>query len=176
MEAMPTPPRNPDLPRNGGLPATYWFDASDPAVQLLHAVRRFRRADQEMRRGMESDMDLNATDLEALRHVIAHERAGTTVTARELSTHLHISTASTAKLLNRLSASGHVFRTPHPEDGRSVLVSATGHAHDEVRGWLAPMHQRMLQAAHEVPEESRQAVVDFLDALAETLTPEGEED
>lgn len=121
-------------------------------------------------------MDVNATDLEALRHVIAHERAGTTVTARALSTHLHISSASTAKLLNRLSASGHVRRTPHPEDGRSVIVSATEHTHDEVRSWLAPMHQRMIQAAHEVPEESRQAVVDFLDALSETLAPEPQED
>ncbi|MGM7669774.1 MarR family winged helix-turn-helix transcriptional regulator [Microbacterium sp. A93] len=169
---MPTPPRNPTPPRIAASSTEYWFDTSDRAVQLLKAVRRFRRADQEMRRGMETDMDINATDLEALRHVIAHERAGTAVTARDLSTHLHISTASTAKLLNRLSLSGHVQRLPHPEDRRSVLVAATQHAHEEVRCWLSPMHQRMLQAARDVPEDSRQAVLDFLDALTQSLPPD----
>lgn len=163
-------------PPGSGAPSTaYWFDDSDPAVSLLQAVRRFRRADEEMRRGMETDMDVNATDLEALRHVIAHERAGTPVTARGLSGHLHISTASTAKLLNRLSESGHIRRRPHPGDRRSVIVTATEHTHEEVRGWLSPMHQRMLQAARDVPEESRQAVVEFLDSLAESLAPEPED-
>ncbi|GGO42058.1 hypothetical protein GCM10010977_06950 [Citricoccus zhacaiensis] len=120
---------------------------------------------------MGSDMDLNATDVEALRHIIAHHAAGEAVTARGLATHLDISTASTAKLLNRLSASGHVQRHPHPDDRRSVIVTATDHAHAQIREWLTDMHQRMLEVAHGVPEESRQAVTDFLESMADCLDP-----
>lgn len=159
-------------PGAGASSPHYWYEDSDPRVDLLHALRRFRRADQRMRRRMSSDMDLNATDVEALRHIIAHNAAGASVTARELATHLDISTASTAKLLNRLSASGHVQRHPHPDDRRSVIVTATGHAHAEIREWLTDMHQRMLEIAHGVPEESRQAVTDFLESMTDCLDPE----
>ncbi|VXC07316.1 hypothetical protein CITRIK5_70671 [Citricoccus sp. K5] len=125
---------------------------------------------------MGSDMDLNGTDVEALRHIIARNAAGSSVTARELATHLDISTASTAKLLNRLSESGHVQRHPHPEDRRSVIVTATDHAHAEIREWLTDMHQRMLEVAHGVPEESRQGVVDLLTSMADCLDPESRGD
>lgn len=158
-------------PRRDVSSSAYWYEDSDPTMGLLEALRRFRRADQRMRRRMSSDMHLNATDIEALRHIIAHGPTGDPVTARGLATHLDISTASTAKLLNRLTASGHVQRHPHPEDRRSVIVTATDHAHAEIRGWLTDMHQRMLEIAHGVPEESRQAVVDFLEAMADCLDP-----
>lgn len=150
----------------------YWYDATDPAVALLHAVRRFRRADQEMRRHLGVDMGINATDTEAVRHVIACERAGTPVTARGLADALHISTAATAKLLNRLTESGHVRRAPHPHDRRSVVIVATDHAHEEVDDWLSPMHEKMMQAAHAVPSGDRQAIIRFLDALTDSVGPE----
>lgn len=158
-------------PGRGVSSPPYWYEDADPTLGLLHALRRFRRADQRMRRRMCSDMDLNATDIEALRHIIAHGQEGEAVTARGLATHLDISTASTAKLLNRLSASGHVQRHPHPDDRRSVIVTATDHAHAEIRDWLADMHRQMLEVAHGVPEESRQAVIDFLDSMAGCLDP-----
>ncbi|GAA1128255.1 MarR family winged helix-turn-helix transcriptional regulator [Citricoccus alkalitolerans] len=163
-------------PGSGASSTPYWYEVSDPTVGLLHALRRFRQADQRMRRRMSSDMDLNATDVEALRHIIAHHATGEAVTARGLATHLDISTASTAKLLNRLTESGHVQRRPHPDDRRSVIVTATEHAHAEIREWLTDMHRRMLEIAHSVPHESRQAVTDFLQSMADCLDPEAVDD
>ncbi|WMY78541.1 MarR family transcriptional regulator [Citricoccus sp. I39-566] len=153
--------------------AGYWYDEADSAVALLQALRRFRSRDQEMRRRMGTDMALNATDIEALRYVIAHELAEDHLTPRELAKHLHISTASTAKMLNRLSESGHLQRAPHPDDRRSVIVTATDHAHAEVRQWLTGMHQRMLEVALAVPEGSRPALIGFLESMANCLAPEG---
>ncbi|WP_291478803.1 MarR family transcriptional regulator [Corynebacterium sp.] len=150
----------------------YWYDGSDPAVALLHAIRRFRAADQQMRRHLESDMGLNATDTEAVRHIIAAERAGDPLTAKGLSDALHISSAATAKLLNRLTESGHVRRAPHPADRRSVIIVATGLSHDEVDAWLSPMHEKMLQAAHDVPAADRRSVIEFLDAMVDALAPD----
>ncbi len=160
-----------DLPGNEGSEG-YWFEESAGAVRMLHALRRFRVADRDMRRRMSEGMDMNATDVDALRFVIAHERTGEIVTPRALAAYLGISTASTTKLLDRLGRSGHLRREPHPRDRRSVVVVATDHAHAEVRKRLARMHRRMREVAAAVPEASRPDVARFLDAMADCLSAE----
>ena len=153
-------------------PHAYWYDEADSAVELLSATRRFRRADHEMRRRMSAGMDMNTTDLAALRCVIAHELAGDPVTPLRLAQDLEISGASTSKALDRLTASGHLERVPHPRDGRSRIVVATDHAHSQVRERLSGMHQRMLEIAREVPAPARQATIDFLLAMSRHLETE----
>lgn len=150
----------------------YWY--GDDAVRpILQALREFRRSDEEMRRRTSADMDMNVTDLRALQIVIAAEQARTYATPRALTQQLGISSASTTKLLDRLTASGHVERRPHPRDRRSIIVVATAHAHEQIRERLAAMHERMAEIARAVPEESRQAVVDFLLAMAAELDAAG---
>ncbi|MFH5823931.1 MarR family winged helix-turn-helix transcriptional regulator [Georgenia sp. AZ-5] len=152
----------------------YWYESDDDAVvAVLRALRRFRRADQDLRRRMSADMDMNVTDVQALQFVIAAERHGELPTPRQLSRHLAISTASTTKLLDRLTASGHLERLPHPRDRRSLVLRATAHAHEEIRARLGRMHARMAEIARAVPPEARAAVVHFLTAMAEELDAEG---
>lgn len=147
---------------------TYWWGA-DPAVAILSALRRFRHADQEMRRRVSEGMDMNETDVRALQVVIAAEGSGVHVTPRELAHALSITTASTTKLVDRLAASGHLERRPHPNDRRSVVVVATDHAHAQVRERLTAMHDDMLRLARAVPAEAQGAVVAFLDGMAALL-------
>jgi len=148
--------------------SAYWF-AEAGIRELLEAVRRFRRADQQMRRRASAAMGMNVTDMQALQEVIAAERRGVLVTANLLATNLGISTASTTKLLDRLTASGHLERRPHPHDRRAVVVVATEHAHCEVRSRLTNMHDVMAQIAAAVPPGSRADVAQFLTALAAHL-------
>ena len=150
----------------------YWYDGGDSAVALLSALRSFRMADEELRRRMSEGMNMNLTDLAALRFVIAHELRGEPTTPRALAEHLHISGPSVSKLLDRLTASGHLRRAPHPVDGRSKIVVATDHAHSLVRERLSRMHERMLEIARQVPEESRTAAIAFLEAMAAHLDSE----
>jgi len=150
----------------------YWYEGDDSAVELLSAVRRFRRADHEMRRRMSAGMEMNTTDLAALRFVIAHELAEDPATPLRLAQHLEISGASTSKLLDRLTASGHLERAPHPSDRRSRIVVATDHAHSQVHERLSGMHERMLEIARDVPAPARRAAIDFLLALARHLDTE----
>lgn len=149
----------------------YWYDEEedDSAITMLAAVRRLRQADHDLRRRISAGMDMNTTDLEALRHVIAHEAAEDPLTLLRLARLLGISGASTSKLLDRLTRSGHLRRTPHPTDRRALVVLATDHAHEQVRDRLATMHDRMLEAAQQVPPDSRRAVAEFLDALTEQI-------
>ncbi|WP_394216541.1 MarR family winged helix-turn-helix transcriptional regulator [Brachybacterium vulturis] len=151
---------------------SYWYGDADPAVELLAATRRFRSADHEMRRRMSAGMDMNTTDLAALRCVIAHELAGDPVTPLRLAQQLEISGASTSKLLDRLAVSGHLERAPHPRDGRSRIVVATDHAHLQLRERLSGMHEQMLEIARAVPESARRATIDFLLAMADHLETE----
>ena len=160
---MPTESRDP-------AGASYWYDEDQSVVRLLRAVRRFRRADQEMRRRMSAGMDMNETDMQALQLVIEAESTGGLLTPRELAASLGISSASTTKLLDRLTVSGHLTRGPHPTDRRSLVLSSTPYAHDEIRERLTRMHERMAQIARSVPVEARGAVVDFLEALAVQLS------
>lgn len=154
-------------------PTDFWYD--DPAVTVtLHAVRRFRRADQEMRRRMAAQMGMNVSDLQALQFVIAAELHGTVATPKDLSRDLGISTASTTKMLDRLTASGHLERRPHPSDRRALVLHATDHAHREVRDRLTGMHEEMGGIARAVPAGARAALVTFLDAMAECFDTAGE--
>lgn len=147
----------------------YWYDDDDPATLVLGALRRFRRADQEMRRRMSADMDMNVSDVQALQLIIAAENRGEVATPRQVSAHLGISTASTTKLVDRLAASGHLERVPHPRDRRSVVLRATPYAHRELRERMARMHRRMGEIARAVRPEARKDVADFLLAMAEEL-------
>jgi DNA-binding MarR family transcriptional regulator len=135
-------------------------------MDVLGALRRFRRADERMRRRVSADLGVNPLDLRALQLVIAGERASRPLSPRDLSTQLEVSTAATTKLVDRLVGSGHVDRTPHPHDRRSVVLVPTSHAHADLRRRMGAVHQRMGEAAGAVPAESREAVIDFLTSMA----------
>ncbi|MDO8143435.1 MULTISPECIES: MarR family winged helix-turn-helix transcriptional regulator [unclassified Isoptericola] len=145
----------------------YWYGDEDAAArELLEAVRVFRRSDEVMRQRASREMDMNVTDLRALRFVIAAQRRGEPVTPRGLAEYLEISTASTTKLLDRLSRTGRLQRQPHPHDRRSFVVLATEGAQEEVRERLTRVHREMFEVARQVPEHCRGAVRDFLLGLA----------
>jgi DNA-binding MarR family transcriptional regulator len=103
-----------------------WFTPHDRAVlEVLQAVRAFSDAMDRMHGGMKDDMDMNASDLSALRMLIMREQRGEPVRPQDVAEHLRISTASTTKLLDRLTLAGHVERRPHPSDRRARVVVLT---------------------------------------------------
>lgn len=143
----------------------YWYEGQPEVKEILEAFRRFRSADQDMRRNLASDMDLHVPDMEALQHVIEAERAGEALTPGRLAEVLGITTASITKLVDRLTAGGYLQRHAHPSDRRSVVLIATPHAHQEVRARLTEMHQAMAGAALAVPTDARRALIEFLDTM-----------
>jgi len=167
-----------------GRSGSFWYPVSDgaplSAVDVLRAVRRFRAADLAMRNRVRSGMDMHDTDLVAVRHLIAAEERGEPIGPKDLTRHLGISTAATAKLLTRLEAAGRLRREPHPSDRRAQVLHATGAAHEEVRRALGSAHQRMLAAAEKLSQPEQRAVVRFLDELSgamdEPPEPTGDSD
>ena len=107
-------------------------------MQVLQAIRAFSDAMDRMHGGMKGDMEMNATDLAALRMLIMREQRGKPVSPHDVARHLRISTASTTKLLDRLSESGHVERRPHPQR----QARARHRAHRRVASHLLPPLRR----------------------------------
>ncbi|NQX13955.1 MarR family transcriptional regulator [Microbacteriaceae bacterium VKM Ac-2855] len=150
----------------------YWYpeDASTRrGVELLGAMRGYRNAEMAMRRRTRGAMGMGETDLIAVQYLIREQRAGRTVSAKDLAQHLAISSASTTVLIDRLVRSKHVERRPHPTDRRGVVVVATDASDREVRSTLATMHQRMLAAADQTSEAEAEAILSFLNRMREAV-------
>jgi DNA-binding MarR family transcriptional regulator len=185
MPVDDAPAAKPSSPGSAG----YWYPAADPvvaigsaagaptgaagaetggatAVNVLRAVRRFRAADVAMRIRARANMELNDSDLVALRHLIAAEERRVAIGPKDLSVLLGITSAATAKLLTRLEASGRLRREAHPSDRRAQVLYATRRAHDELQRVLGAAHQRMLTAAEKLTSAEQLAVVRFLDELS----------
>lgn len=155
--------------------ARYWYDQESSERAVLEAVRTFQRSDRAMRDRMANSMDMGVTDVRALQILIAAERRGERCTARDLSAALGITTASTAKLLNRLEASGHLRRLPNSLDRRSVYIEATEHSHREVRERLGRMHERMSATVQKYSPEERTAISGFLADMTAIFDASGNE-
>lgn len=138
----------------------------DSVVQVLAALRAWSDADAKMRQASEKHMRLNATDMKALRFLMASRNTDTIVTPGLLAQMLQISTASTTKMLDRLERAGHVVRSPHPTDRRALMITVTDATRAEARETVGRLHARRFQAAARLSREERDVVIRFLTELS----------
>lgn len=151
----------------GGVHVTYarWVPqtARDELVmETMKAVRSFSDSMDHMHGGVRGDMDMNASDLAALRMLIVREQRGELVQPHEIASHLSISTASTTKLLDRLTESGHVERRPHPNDRRSRIVVLTDTARTDFHRHFGERMRKMRAAMESFDDDELRAIVRFL--------------
>ncbi len=138
----------------------------DSVVQVLAALRAWADAEQTMSRASQEQMKLNATDMKALRFLMASRSADAIVTPGRLAEMLGISTASTTKLLDRLERAGHVVRSPHPTDRRALMITVTDRTRTEARETVGRLHARRFAAAARLSPEERDVVIRFLTDLS----------
>lgn len=142
-------------------------------VQVLSGIRRWRESEQKVSFRSRSQMRLNETDMKALRFLVAAKNQNIVVTPGMLADHLHISSASTTKLLDRLAKAGHIERSPHPTDRRALSITITKQTHEQVRDGVGRMHAHRFKAAAELTSEERQTVIRFLDRLSSEAEAQG---
>ena len=154
--------------------ANPWVPGSERdaiVMSALEAIRAFSDSLDRMYAGMRGDMDMNTTDLAALRMLIIREQHGEVVKPNDLATHLAISTASTTKLLDRLTAAGYLVRKPHPHDRRARIVALTDEARVTFRRHFGERLQRMRDAADAYTDEELRAIVRFLADIERAMLP-----
>ena len=150
----------------------YWYEPDATrigSVDVLNLLRRYRAAEQEMRRRTRDSMGMGETDLLALRYVLKAEREGALLTPGMLAKRIGISTASTTVLIDRLERSGHLARRPHPTDRRSLVVVSTTGSDAEVRETLGRMHRAMIDVADSLDPDELRAVARFLAGMIDAV-------
>lgn len=142
--------------------------AVDQVVRVMEALRGWHDAERRMSEASRRYMKLNATDMRALRFLIAARNQGEIVTPGALTDYLGISSASTTKLLDRLERGDHVVRAPHPSDRRALAISVTDATRIVARESVGRQHARRFAAAAALTPDEREVVIRFLDALSAT--------
>lgn len=137
-------------------------------VRVLQSIRRWREAEQKMSLSSRNHMKLNENDMKALRFLVICKNEGLIATPGGLAEHLGISSASTTKLLDRLSAAGHIERLAHPSDRRALMIAITQRTHEQVRDTVGRTHARRFDVAAGLSPEEREVVIRFLNDLSKT--------
>lgn len=144
----------------------------DSAVMdVLKGIRALGDAMDRLHSGMKGDMDMNASDVAALRMLIVREQRGQTVSPHDVARHLRISTASTTKLLDRLTASGHLERRPHPHDRRARIVVLTQASRDEFYKHFSERLRTMRVVAEGFDDDELRVITRFLFELSDAIDP-----
>lgn len=140
-------------------------------MRVLTSIRALSDAMDRMHSGMKDDMDMNGSDLAALRMLVMREQEGRLVSPRDIADHLRISTASTTKLLDRLTASGHIERRPHPTDRRARIVVLTQLSRNDFFRLYGERLRAMRSVAGEYGETELAVIARFLGEVTDALDP-----
>lgn len=132
--------------------------APHPASKLLQEVLVLNDA---LEHAICRHLDINATDFQALRHLIRLR----SLTPSELAAHLRISTAATTAVIDRMTKRGHVLRAPHPSDRRSFLLSPSPEALSQMLTALDPLFNAAEQLTRAMTPADEQAVVRYLEGV-----------
>lgn len=140
----------------------------DQVVRVLAGLRAWREAERRQSEASRRYMQLGETDMRALRFVIATQNRGETATPGAIAAHLGISSASTTKVLDRLTQGGHIRRLPHPSDRRSLAIEVTEETRRIAQRTVGRSHARRFAAAARLSPQEREVVARFLNDLAGT--------
>lgn len=146
-------------------------DRQESVRAALLALRSLGDALDRMHGEVGDEMAMNLTDLRALRMMVEWERRGAAVSPHDLARHLRISTASTSKMVDRLSAAGHVERKPHPTDRRARVLVLTDHSRSTFYQHFGGHLGAMREIAGDYDDEQLTVIADFLDRMARALDP-----
>jgi DNA-binding MarR family transcriptional regulator len=144
-------------------------------VGVMNAMFRWREAEQRVSAASRAYMRLGETDMRAIRFAIVMADRGAHVTARDIATHLGISSASTTKLLDRLEVAGHIVRTRHPTDRRALAVLVNPDTRAAAETTVGREHARRFRVAAALSPEDREVVTRFLRAMSETSEDDWED-
>ncbi len=167
-------------------PAVYDLRASDPdgtladrsglaetdidqISALMTAMGRLRDVERRMAEASQRYMRLNETDMRAVHYLITARNQGLDPTAGMLARHLGITTASTTKMLDRLEHAGHIVRTPHPRDRRSLVVRITPETAAVARRTVGRQQASRVGPAARLSRADREVVIGFLTETADAL-------
>ncbi len=126
---------------------------------------RFARALDRNRHRLESIEGLSASELRAFFYVAQ----AAPITPKEVADHMAITTAAMTYITRRLIDRRLLQRSAHPDDGRSILLELTDHAHIEMQRMHDEFDALMTTAASHLSPEERRNFVSNLVRMADAI-------
>ena len=112
---------------------------------------------------------LHTTDFRALTAIYRAEREGQPLTARQLADQLQVSPGAVTYLVDRLAASGHVYRDTDPSDRRRVLLRFGEHGRDVAFAFFGPLGAAHASAMASYSDADLQVCLRFLTDVNQSL-------
>ena len=131
------------------------------AEDITWATRRLDIAMSRLMVALSRAVGISVPEMLALEHLDADGSLGPSEIARRLQ----LTTGAVTALVDRLEASGHVARAPHPSDRRRVVITRTAKADEDLSEEIAPLATATLELAESLTGDERQAVGRFLDGF-----------
>lgn len=133
-----------------------------PAVRRPTAlVRELFTAGSVFEKALQRELAVNPTGLDAMGHLVMSGP----LSPGELSRRLDLTTAATTAAIDRLVDLGHVTRTPHPTDRRSVLVVPTEASMARAMGHLMPMIASVDAVLDDFDADEQQVIARYLERV-----------
>ena len=126
------------------------------AVLVLNELMEF-----QMRR----HMHINETDFQAMQHLRQHR----SMSPGDLARSLHLTSAATTTVIDRLVVAGHARRVPHATDRRRWLIEPTQESIRDAMSQLMPMVVEADNMVRSLPQEHQDAVVTYLDGVIDAI-------
>ena len=127
----------------------------DEITQLL---REMREVTNELEQRLGEQLTVNPTDLIAMEHLIQDGP----LTPTELARRVGVTTAAMTTSIDRLTAVGHVTRSPNPADRRGILVVPAEASIGRAMGMLLPMIMGIDRVLDSYDEQQREVIASYL--------------
>lgn len=131
-----------------------------PTVQL----RALQQLNEEFSRHLRDRLTVNATDLDAMVHLV---QSGP-LSPGELARRLDLSGAAVTTVVDRLEAVGHAQRERHPSDRRGVLVVPSEESVRRALDVIRPMAARLDAVLDGFTPEEHDVVARYLAAIIDS--------
>ena len=126
-------------------------------------LRDIREVTNEFEQRLGEQLTVNPTDLLAMEHLIQDGP----LTPTELARRVGVTTAAMTTSIDRLTAVGHVSRSPNPADRRGVLVVPAPASVGRAMGMLLPMIMGIDRVLDGYDEVQREVIASYLREVVE---------
>jgi len=126
-------------------------------------VREFTEVNAQYAAQLGRELEVNATDLQAMQHLVMSGSLSPT----ELARRLDISTAAATSVVDRLVAVGHATRQQHPTDRRSVVVVPRPASVERAMAALMPMIIGIDRVLDEFDEDEQATITEYLQRIVD---------
>lgn len=128
-------------------------DRSGLETQVGFDLRALNADTNRLERLFANLHNVSNNDLDALRHIIVSETAGTPLSSGELREHLGVSAAAVTYLVDRMIEGGHVRRDSDPSDRRRVILRYSEHGSKVAQEFFRPMRAHTQRAMADFSDE-----------------------